>query len=57
MSKAMLMECIKEWNLKDDDGVDVELTEDNIMNLKIEYIKIISDELTQLLANDQDKKK
>jgi hypothetical protein len=57
VSKAMLIECIKEWNLKDEDGVLQELTADNIMNLDIITIQEISKEILPLLTNDQDKKK
>lgn len=57
ISKAMLMECIREWNLKDDDGNDVPVTEENIMNLKIDVIQIVTNELLPLLDNKQDKKK
>ena len=35
MSKAMLLECIKEWNIKDEDGNIPELNETNIMSLQI----------------------
>jgi len=57
ISKAMLIECIREWNLKDDDGNDVPVTEENIMNLKIDVIQIVTNELLPLLDNKQDKKK
>lgn len=57
ISKAMLIECIREWNLKDDDENDVPVTEENIMNLKIDVIQIVTNELLPLLDNKQDKKK
>lgn len=57
MSKSMLVECIKEWNLKDDEGQDREVNEANIMDLDILTIKTLSDEILPLLVNNQDKKK
>lgn len=56
-SKAMLIECIKEWNIKDEDGKDREVTQENIMDLDIHTIQILSAEIVKLLSNDQDKKK
>ncbi len=57
VSKAMLIECIKEWNLKNEDGVMQELNEENIMSLDIITIQVIMAEIVPLLTNDQDKKK
>lgn len=57
VSKAMLLECIKEWNIKDEDGNIPELNADNIMKLDIITIQEISKEILPLLTNDQDKKK
>ncbi len=54
---AMLMECVKEWNLKDDNGVDVILNEENLLALDIPTINIITEEITKLITNDQNKKK
>jgi len=53
----MLIECIKEWNIKDEDGNIPELNADNIMKLDIITIQEISKEILPLLTNDQDKKK
>lgn len=53
----MLMECVKEWNLKDDNGVDVILNEENLLALDIPTINIITEEITKLITNDQNKKK
>lgn len=57
VSKAMLIECIKEWNLKDEDGVLQELNEENIMSLDIITIQVIMEEILPLITNNQDKKK
>lgn len=57
VSKAMLVECIKEWNIKDENGNIPEVTEENIMKLDIITIQEISKEILPLLTNDQDKKK
>lgn len=57
VSKAMLIECIKEWNLKDEDWNSMEVSEDNIMRLDIITIQEISKEILPLLTNNQDKKK
>ena len=56
-SKLMLTECIKEWNLKDEDWNIPEVNEENIMQLNIKTITKISEEITKLLINNQDKKK
>ncbi len=56
-SKSMLSECIKEWNIKDDEWNIPELNSENILKLDIQTITIISTEITKLLTNDQDKKK
>ena len=57
VSKDMLKTCIKEWNLKDEDWLIPELNIENIMKLDIITITTISEELTKLLTNNQDKKK
>ncbi len=57
VSKMMLLECIKEWNIKDEDGNIPELNLINISRLDIKIILIISEEITKLLVNNQDKKK
>lgn len=57
LSKVMLVKCIKEWNIKNEDGNIPELNETNILTLDLPTIQLISSELTKLLANDQDKKK
>lgn len=57
MSRAMLVECIKEWTIKDDAGNIPELTEANIVRLDIRTVQVITSEITKLLSNDQDKKK
>lgn len=57
ISKNMLVECIKEWNLKDENGVIPEINEENIMKLDILTIQKLSSEIVPLLTNDQDKKK
>ncbi len=56
-SKALLSECIKEWNIKDEEGNIPELKLENIMRLDISTIDTISNELVKLLENNQDKKK
>lgn len=56
-SKKMLEKCIKEWNLKDEDGNIPVLSIENILKLDVATIKIISDEIAKLTSNDQDKKK
>jgi hypothetical protein len=57
MSKNMLVECIKEWNLKDEDGVIPQVNEQNIMRLDMLTIEKISSQIIPLITNDQDKKK
>lgn len=57
MSKIMLTECIKEWNIKDEDGLIPELNEENILKLDVPTITLISGEITKLITNDQNKKK
>jgi len=57
VAKAMLIACIKEWNLKDDEGNLVELSEENILNLNIQTITQITEEITPLFTNNQNKKK
>ena len=57
MSKAMLLSCIREWNLKDETGQIPEVNEENILKLDIETITILSEEIVKLLKNDQSKKK
>lgn len=57
-SKEMLKECIKEWNLKDEDGNIPEINEKTILSLDIQTITTLSQEITKLLMNsNQDKKK
>jgi len=53
----MLVECIKEWNLKDENGVIPEINEENIMKLDILTIQTLSNAIVPLLTNDHDKKK
>lgn len=57
ISKAMMVGCIKEWNLKLKEGSDeiAPLTEENILNLDIKTSKIISDALTLLMEFDDEK--
>lgn len=57
MSKTMLVRCIREWNIKDEDGKFPELNEENILNLDVQTITLISQEITKLMTNNQDKKK
>lgn len=57
LSKEMLSTCIKEWNMKDEDGVIPELNMENIMKLDIQTVSLISSEIAKLMRNDQDKKK
>lgn len=56
-SKDMLLFCIKEWNMKDEDGNVPEVTPENINRLDIRVVKMISDEILPLVQNNQDKKK
>lgn len=57
LSKIMLVKCIKEWNIKNEDGLVPELNETNILTLDLPTIQLISTALTKLMINDQDKKK
>jgi len=57
VARAMLVACIKEWNLKDEKGVQLDLTEENILDLDIQTITLITGEITPLFTNNQDKKK
>jgi hypothetical protein len=57
MSKSMLIECIKEWNIKDEEGNIPELNEENILKLDVPTITLISNKILPLITNDQDKKK
>lgn len=57
MSKKMFTTMIKAWNLKDESGTVLPVTEENIMRLNIDTITIISDELTKLITSNTDKKK
>ena len=56
-AKKMILRCVREWNIKDENGLVPELNEENIMKLDIATITLISKELTKLVVNDQDKKK
>jgi len=56
-SKLMLIECIKEWNIKDENWKIPKVNEENILNLDIQTITKISWEITKLIQNQQDKKK
>ncbi len=57
LSKTLLVECIKEWTIKDEDGNIPEINEENIMRLDFPTISIISEAIAALTKNDQDKKK
>ena len=57
ISKSMLIECIKEWNIKDEDGNIPPVNIENILKLDIFTIKMVSDEVEKMLKNNQDKKK
>jgi len=57
VSKIMLVECIKEWTLKDENGNIPEVNEENILKLDVSTITEISKEISKLMTNDQDKKK
>jgi len=57
VAKSLLTQCIKEWNIKNDEEIVPELNEENILALDIETITIISTELTKMITNNQDKKK
>lgn len=56
-SKAMLVTCIKEWNLKDENGIVPEVNEESILSLDIPTITQITKAITALVENNQDKKK
>ena len=51
----LLVAILKEWNLKDDDGEDVEINEKNIKMLDIQTITQISTVLGEILAPDKKK--
>ena len=57
ISKRMLTECIKEWNLKDQEWNIPEVNEENILQLDVPTITILSNAISRLVSNDQDKKK
>lgn len=57
IAKSMLVACIKDWNLKDENGIQLDVTEENILSLDIRTITQITEEITPLFANNQDKKK
>ena len=47
--ETTLLEFIKEWNLKDENGVVAEISLENIKRLKIEDVNVISKELSNLI--------
>lgn len=57
LSKMMLVKCIREWTIKDEDGNIPEVNEENILKLDVNAITIISNEIAKLMQNNQDKKK
>lgn len=56
-SFAMMLMCLKEWNIKDENGEIPPITEENIMKLDIITINILTEYTTKLFVPDQDKKK
>lgn len=57
IAKNLLTTCIKEWNLKDENGDVPEVNEENILQLDVQTITKITEAITKLVTNDQDKKK
>jgi len=60
-SKMMLVNAIKEWNLKDDNGNIPKVNEENILKLDITTVTFLTEEVTKLyipkISNIDNKKK
>lgn len=56
MSKIMLVTCIREWNIKDEEGKIPELNEENIMKLDTDTITILLWEISKVITTDNKKK-
>jgi len=48
-SIVLLSKSIKEWNLKDSNGLIPNITEDNIKRLDMQTINLISEEITSMM--------
>ncbi len=60
MSKKMLIICIKEWNIKDENDKIPEVNEANIITLDVETIKVITEKITEMITpetKEESKKK
>jgi hypothetical protein len=56
----MLVICIREWNLKDEEGNVPEVNEENIMQLDIATITLITTEIAKVISpesKEENKKK
>ena len=54
----LLLQFMKEWNLKDEDGKDVELSKENVKKLTVTVISIIQKAIADLMPKELlDKKK
>jgi hypothetical protein len=55
----MLVTCIKEWNLKDEAGNIPEVTSENIMQLNIATITLLTTEIAKIISpeNKEENKK
>lgn len=49
---GMVLMCLKEWNIKDEDGNVPEITEENILKLDIPTINLITTYTTPLFVDD-----
>ena len=50
IAKIMLINFVKEWNLKDNEGNEIPVTEENILKLNIPTINVIAEEITKILS-------
>jgi hypothetical protein len=56
-SIEMFLFCIREWNLKNEEGIVPELNRENLLKLDLQTIDFLNKILLPLFQNDQDKKK